>query len=820
MSIAIGTHLGRYKVVSPLGAGGMAEVYLAQDMQLGRSVALKLLSNTLAFDDTHLHRFEQEARATSSLNHPNILTIYEIGQIGATHFIATELVEGQTLRQRLKRSRLNLSEALEISIQIAAALSAAHAVGIVHRDIKPENIMVRPDGFIKVLDFGLAKLAEKPTEPGSTDPDAPTVLRIDTEPGAIMGTTRYMSPEQVRGLPLDARTDIWSLGVVLYEMLTGRLPFDGPSIGDVIVSILERQVVPVERYIREVPAELPGILSKALAKDVKERYLRVQDLLSDLRRFTRRHELELELEHAAPPQLGFGIGSKSDAPAVDTAEASAGSLSWSSATSLSRKRRVRRAIDSIAVLPLINASGDPNAEYLSDGITESIINSLSQLPKLRVMARSTVFRYKGKEVDPQQVGFDLGIRAVLMGRVLLLDEDLVIKIELIDVADGSQLWGEQYNRKLADVLAIQGEIATEISEKLRLKLTRGEKKRLTKRYTEKIEAYNLYLKGRYYWNKRTGPDALKGIDYFRKAIETDPNYALAYAGFADSYIVLGAWNAVPSKEAFPKARAAAVKALELDNTLAEAHASLGFFYDSFDWNWPTAEREFKRAIRLKANYATAHEWYALCLSHLGRHEEALSMAKRAQELDPLTPIISTVVGLVCHYARQYERALEEYLQVIEMDPTFIAARYFCGCTYTQLGQHEKAIAEQEMALRISGHGTLPLALLGNALAVSGNPEAAEDKLRELRTLGREMYVSPFFEALIYVGLGQTEPAFRCLEQACTERFHRMSSIKVEPMLDPIRSDSRFADLLRRVGVSLEGHVTKGPRKKRSSPTLS
>lgn len=808
MPIQIGTVLGRYKVLAPLGAGGMAEVYRAQDIQLGRPVALKLLSDKLAFDDAHLHRFQQEARATSSLNHPNILTIYEIGEIGQTHFIATELVEGETLRRRLKKSRLNLGEALEISIQIAAALTAAHTVGIVHRDIKPENIMVRPDGFIKVLDFGLAKLAEKPVEATSTDPDAPTMLRIDTEPGAIMGTTRYMSPEQVRGQPLDARTDIWSFAVVLYEMLTGRLPFDGPTIGDVIVSILERQHVPVERYIRELPPELPLVLNKALTKEIKDRYQRAQDVLGDLRRLRRRYEVEVEFEHAAPTFTAAAATKALVTPQSENSERSSSSISWTSLNSSSRKRRTRKAIDSIAILPLINDSADPNADYLSDGITESIINTLSRLPKLRVMARSTVFRYKGKEVDPQQVGFDLGIRAVVMGRLRLHQDDLLIQAELIDVADGSQLWGERYKAKFSDILAVQEEIATEISTKLRVKLTSGEKKSLKKRHTEKIEAYNLYLKGRYYLNKRTGSDAMKGLDYFRQAIELDPNYALAHSGLADSYIVLGAWNALPSKEAFPKARAAALKAIELDKTLGEAHAPLGFVYDSFDWDWQKSEREFKRAIRLKPTYATAYQWYALCLSHQARHDEAISVAKRAQELDPLTPIISTVVGLVCHYARHYERALAEYLQIIEMDPRFVAAHYFCGCTYSQLGEHEKAIAEQELALTISANATLPLALLGNALAMAGKRYAAEEKLEDLRRLKDQIFVSPFFEALIHIPLGQTDEAFICLEKAYEEKFHRMSSIKVEPILDPIRSEPRFEDLLRR--MKLHGDIK--PRK--------
>jgi eukaryotic-like serine/threonine-protein kinase len=800
MPLAEGTKLGRYKILSPLGAGGMAEVYLARDQQLGRSVALKLLSEKLAIDDSHLHRFQQEARAASSLNHPNILTIYEIGDVGATHFIATELVEGDTLRRRLRKSRLNLRDALEISIQVCAALTAAHSVGIVHRDIKPENIMVRNDGLVKVVDFGLAKLAERPAESTNSDPEASTVFRIDTEPGAVMGTTRYMSPEQVRGLSVDMRTDIWSLGVTIYEMITGVLPFDGPTIGDVIVSILEREPVPIDRYVREASPELSRIVSKTLTKDVKERYQRAQDLMNDLRRLVRYQEAGVEL---AIDPAHTSLGSQPNATtavAPGIFHSSGRIMSSSGAISLPRKRRTRK-VDSIAVLPLTNVSGDPETEYLADGITETIINTLSRLPKLRVMARSTVFRYKGKEVDPQQVGFDLGIRAVLMGRVLQRADDLVIKTELIDVADGSHLWGEQYNRKLSDILAVQEEIATEISEKLRFKLTTVEKKKLTRRYTENIEAYNLYLKGRYYWNKRNGPDLIKGLDYFRQAIDIDPNYALAYAGLADSYTVLAAWNIVPSNDAFPKSKAAASKALEIDKSLSEVHASLGFVRGVYDWDWSRAEKEFKRAIDLNPTYATTYEWYALCLSYMGRHKEAIATAKRAQQLDPLTLIISSVVGVVLHYAHQYKQAVDEYRKILEMDPNFLPARTFCGAAYTQLGMHKEAIAEQRACIAAAGKTPLVMATLGYALARAGDTEGAEQTLRELRELGQQRYVSPFFLAQIHGSLGQVEETLDCLEKACEERFHRMASIKVDSMLDPVREHPRFQRLLEKVGLS-------------------
>lgn len=801
MSVEIGTQLGRYKILAPLGVGGMAEVYLAQDTQLRRSVALKLLSDKFALDESHLHRFAQEARAASSLNHPNILTIYEIGEVEHIHFIATELVEGQTLRKRLVKVRLNLSEALDISIQVAAALTAAHAVGIVHRDIKPENIMLRADEFVKVLDFGLAKLIQTPGDTSTSASQAPTIQRFDTEPGAILGTTRYMSPEQVRGLPLDSRTDIWSLGVTLYEMITGRHPFEAPSSGDVIVAILEREPMPLDRHVRAAPTELQLILNKALTKDVRQRYQRAQELMNDLRRVKRRQELEIELGQPTLPLVSVGsAGSSSSGTAISGQPVSFGSLGSVNSSSASRKRRVSKKIDSIAILPLTNESGDPETEYLADGITETIINTLSKLPKLRVMARSTVFRYKGKEVDPQQVGFDLGIRSVFMGRLLQRGENLIINTELIDVTDGSQLWGEQYNRKHSEILAVQDEIATEISDKLRLKLTQVEKKQLTRRATENIEAYHLYLKGRYHWNKRTGPALIKGRDYFRQAIDVDPNYALAYAGLADSYTVLASWNIVPSNEAFPKSRVAATKALELDSTLSEAHASLGFVSAVYDWEWARAEKEFKLALKANPTYATAYEWYGLFLSWSGRHDEAVAAARYAQTLDPLTPIITSVVGVVLHYARRYQEAIDEYDKVLELDPAFVPALCFRGAAYARLGLYEKAIADERAALAITGPTPLPLDILGHILAISGDRKGAEETLEKLRILSEEKYISAFFSAHTYVGLGQYDQALDCLEQACEERFHRAATVKVDPSFDPLHPDPRFQKLLKRMGL--------------------
>jgi eukaryotic-like serine/threonine-protein kinase len=800
MSAKVGIQLGRYKLVSPLGAGAMAEVYLAQDTKLGRLVALKLLSEKLALDDSHLHRFEKEARAVSALNHPNILTIYEVGELRQMHFIATEFVEGQTLRQRLHKSRLNLSEALDISIQVAAALTAAHAAGIIHRDLKPENIMVRTDGFVKVVDFGLAKLTERATDESDSRSEAPTLLHFDTEPGTVLGTTRYMSPEQARGLPLDNRTDVWSLGVTLYEMITGKRPFDGQSAADVIAAIIERDPVPLDRYMRSAPADLQSVVMKALAKNIQDRYQSAQGLLNDLQRIRRRQELEMEL---AQPTLTHTTGGAA-ATTTDRSQTSGKHISaFSSGSTSTLRRKTKKKIDSVAILPLANIGGDPETEYLVDGITETIINTLSKLPKLRVMARSTVFRYKGKEVDPQQVGFDLGIRAVLMGRVLQRGDDLLVNTELIDVTDGSQIWGEHYNRKRSEILAVQDEIAREISEKLRFRLTPTERKRLTKRPTENIEAYHLYLKGRYYWNKRTGSDLVKGRDFFRQAIDVDPNYALAYAGLADSYTVLATWNIVPASEAFPKSKAAATRALELDNSLSEARASLAFVTGVYDWNWRKAKREFKQAIKANPYYATAYEWYALCLSWTAYHKEAIAMAKRAQELDPLTPIITSVVGVVLHYAGRYQEAVNEYEKVLEMDPNFIPALCFRGAAYAQLGLYAKAIADEDKALALGGPTPLPLDILGMTRAMSGDRQGAEETLEKLREVAKQKYISAFFLAHTYTKLGEYDRALDCLEQSCEERFHRAASIKVDSTFQPLASDPRFKKLLERMGLNAQ-----------------
>ena len=775
----------------------MGEVYLAQDKQLDRTVALKILPDDLARDQMRMRRFIQEAKSASALNHPNIITIYEVGEAESTHFIVTEFIDGKTLRQRIMRGDLQATEALEIASQVAAALAAAHAAGIVHRDIKPDNIMIRRDGYIKVLDFGLAKLTEKSIERKSSAPEAMTL--VNTEPGLVVGTVSYMSPEQARGLVVDTRSDIWSLGVVLYQMLTGREPFEGPTATDQIVSILEREPPPISLYAADAPPELDGIVARALAKNTGDRYQTIEEMGEHLKHARQRLAFQSELTRTMSTGIKVAPPAQRSTPPRAPSHASSSAFSFTRRqSSILRRRALDRAIDSIAVLPLTNTSGDPNTEYLSDGITESIINSLSRLPRLRVMARSTVFRYKGRDADPLQVGEELGVRTVLTGRLRLFDDRLIIVTELVDTADGALLWGEQYNREQADIFAVQEEIAQEISEKLQLKLTGEEKERLAKRYTDDTEAYHLYLKGRYFWNKRTQDALEKGLDYFKQAIDTDPSYALAYSGLADSYALLGV--ALPPRDAFPRAIAASLRALEIDDTVAEAHTSFAFARMFFEWDYAGAEGEFKRAIELNPNYATAYQWYGRLLSALGRHDESISNLQMAQALDPLSLSINTGVGVSYYMARRYTDAIEQYRKTLEMDRGFAVAHEHMGSALLQAGVFDEAIKAFEAAERINENDIGLRASLGHALAVSGRKDEAEAIVAELLSASKQRYVSPYFMVELQAGLGHTDTVFEWLERCYTDHAPHMIFLNVEPKLDPLRSDPRFGNLLRRMNL--------------------
>ncbi|MFN2513927.1 MAG: protein kinase [Pyrinomonadaceae bacterium] len=815
----VGQRLGHYKVISHIGSGGMGEVFLAEDIRLGRKVALKLLRTEFTRNEERLRRFQQEARAASSLNHPNILTIHEIGQGASLLYMATEYVQGQTLRQCISSGRMTLGQSLEVAIQVASALAAAHQAGIIHRDIKPENVMLRTDGYVKVLDFGLAKLAE----PKAIDSVAATLPKVETTPGLVMGTVSYMSPEQARGLAVDARTDIWSLAVIIYEMVTGHQAFEGETASDVMSLILQKEPLPLTHSLPEVPGELERLVRKALRKDKEERYQTVKDLLIDLRNLRRELELEAEMERSAPPATSRALGSGQSAAATAHTRSSAeyifteikhhkrgtaifilatliiGTAIFASYHFLNSKKTV----NSLAVLPFVNATADPNTEYLSDGITESLINNLSRLPRMKIMSRSSVVSYKGKETDVQTISRELGVEAVLMGRITQRGDELSISVELVDARDNSHIWGEQYNRRLSDILAVQEAISREVSEKLRVQLTGEEQKRLSKAATENPEAYQLYLKGRYHLSKRTDEGLKKAIEYFNQTIEKDPAYALAYSGLADSnmYIMrLGFLHGLSPRDSYLRAKSSATRALEIDDNLAQAHTSLAVVKMEYEWEWATSEREFKRALELNPNEAEAHHQYSHYLTVMGRTHESLVESLRALEIDPLSLPLNAHLAWHYVYARQYDQAIEQCRKTIEMDPNFPQAHDFLAGAYEQKGMHQEAIAEFQKGISLSGDSLHIRAELGHAYAVAGKKEEALKIMDELKRLSKETYISPYDVAMIYVGLGQKDQAFDWLEKAYQERSDWLRYLKVDPRLDPLRSDLRFPDLVRRVGL--------------------
>lgn len=792
-SSLLGQALGPYKILEPIGAGGMGEVYLALHATTNRKVAIKLLHPYLIKDEERAWRFQQEARAVLALNHPNIVTVYDIGQAGDIHFIATEFIEGETLRERMARAPLEINEALDIAIQVGVALAAAHKAGVVHRDIKPENIMLRPDGYVKVLDFGLAKLTES-HDPATTSANA----TIDTEPGLVMGTARYMSREQARGLPVDARTDIWSLGVVLYEMVAGRAPFEGRTPTDVIISIVKNEPVPLERYIPTAPARLEQIIKKALAKEREQRFNSIADLLIDLKTLKR----ELETKTRTRDLVGTIKRHWTIAIVITiTLILAIATLSYL----YSRPSKRTSSINSIAVLPFVNDSVD--TEYLSDGITESLINSLSQFPTLRVMARSTAFRYKGRAIDPREVGRELGVDAVVMGRVSQRGHALSIQADLVNVADGSQLWGEQYNRTLSEVLTIQQEISSEIAERLTPKIT-GEQQRSVRRHSTKdTEAYQLYLKGRYHWNKRTDDGFKKAIEYFLQALEKDPSYALAYVGLADSYLLS---ELLPARERYPKAKAAALQALEIDETLGEAHVSLAAIKNWYDFDWRGAEMEFRRAIELSPNYPTAHHWYGELLANLGRFDESIAEYQRALELDPLSLAISSDLGMIYYHARRYDSAVEHLKKAIEMDPNYVRTHFYLAQVYEEKEMFEEALAELEKGNLLEGDAssefTRGKVAIRNALRSSGARGYWRTRLDIVKEEHRKkrIYLTGHSTvmAILHARVGERDQAFEWFEKVYEDREPSLLWLKVAPDCDNLRSDSRFKDLLRRVNFSM------------------
>ncbi len=790
MPLTPGSRLGPYEILAAIGAGGMGEVYRARDPRLGREVAIKVLPASFSADADRLRRFELEARAAGVLNHPNVTAIYDIGQHDGAPYVVQELLEGDTLRSVLAGGRLSARKAIDYSLQIVHGLAAAHEKGIVHRDLKPENIFVTNDGRVKILDFGLAKLSH--TEERGQATNVPTAA-AGTEPGVVLGTLGYMSPEQVRGKPADARSDIFSFGAILYEMLSGKRAFHGDSAADTMSAILKEDAPDLSVTNQNISPGLERIVRHCLEKNPEQRFHSAHDVAFGL-------ETLSGVTGLAQTDRGSPAGRPSRARrALLAAAAVAAVLALAAAILWSRSRG--GPIDSIAVLPFVNASQDPNAEYLSDGITESIINSLSRLSQLRVAARSTVFRFKGREQDPQKTGRELNVRAVVSGKVTQRGDTLFIQADLVDVADGSQIWGDRYDRKLSDILRVQEEIAKEISEKLRLRLTGEDREQLEKRYTANTEAYQLYLKGRYAWEKRTESGIGQSVELFQQSIEKDPAYALAYAGLADSYAVMSSYSLMSPAESFPRARAAALKALEIDDRLAQAHATLAMTLANYDHDWSAAESEHKRSIELDPRYAIARLWYALTLGSLGRSEEALAQIRRARELDPFSAIARAISVRLLIYARQYDRAIEEGRKGVEEDPSFGVAHAFLANAYAAKGMTGEAIAEYQAAASLFGKIPLGLVALGRAQALAGRRSEALQTIEELKALATRRYVVPSFVAIILTVLGDEDQAFDWWTKACENRDFDAVQLKVDPLIDSLRADPRFPDLLRKAGLA-------------------
>ena len=784
MSLPSGTRLGPYEIVQAIASGGMGDVYRARDSRLERDVAVKVLPERFIRDSEARMRFEREAKAVAALSHPNILAIHDYGSTDAAAFSVTELLEGQTLRQRMLQGQMPWRRAAEIAAEIADGLAAAHAKGIIHRDLKPENIFLTSDGRVKILDFGLAQLTRPEVKSEEIDASSIPTAPMKTDPNTIMGTAGYMAPEQLRGETIDATTDIFALGCVLFEMVTGRAAFIRGTVIDSLSAILTDTPDVYGTTQKLIPFDLARIVQRCLEKNRAERFQSARDLAFALR--------------AIGTSTGLAFEAPSERRKRQIVWGSIALVAILTVIAVYFSRRVERtagvspamagrmpAVQSLAILPLVNATGDREAEYLSDGITETLINTLAQVPGLRVMSRTSVFHYKGQPPDALRVGRELKVSSVLIGRVESIGDRLVVSAELVDARDNSLIWGNRYQTTRADVFAIQQSIASEIARMLRLELTGREQQLLAKRHTADPRAYELYLKGRFQWNKREADSLYKAIEFFNQAIEIDPQYALAYAGLADSYNLLDIWAGLPTKETFPKAKAAAQKALSIDDQLAEAHTSLAYAIHTYEWDWAAAEREYKRAIELNSNYATAHQWYAEFLTAAGRFDEAEREGKKALELDPMSPIINAVVGWNYMMARRYDAAIDQCKRTTQLFPTFSPGHAYLGLAYLESGQPREALRSLNAAIAMLDIVVFRTWLVRAYLA-TGDRESAERIAAKLDERAKREYMPPYYMAALHAHIGNRERALAELKRAVAERTGALVWLNVDPALDPLR----------------------------------
>ena len=792
--------LGTYQLIHELGRGSMGQVYLAEDTRLGRQVAIKLLPRQMHSDTSRVRRFEQEARAASALNHPNIVTIFEVGEAPAGRYLVMELVEGLTLRALLN-SNFAVEDVLSWGAQLAKALSAAHSVGIIHRDIKPENIMVRADGYIKVLDFGLARLV---------DPTTNNLDQFGTTPGALIGTIRYMSPEQVRGEKADAPSDIFALGVMLYELLARQHPFAGSTIYEIMQAITTFTPPPLTNFVNELPTEVATIIRRMLDKNIQRRptALEVAAALSAGLSSSSGsgNKRGLIVEPLREPTQKFPTGPNAEAPPTE---------SYSTRFDLpspydtlveqpppTPSQSSGSGTKALAVLPFVQAGHNEEVEYLCDGIAESLINNLAALPNLRVLARSTVFRFKGSSLDPLSAGRELGVQAVLTGRIVQHSGKVIVKVELVNVNEGTQVWGENYLRPLTDVFALETEIAQAISAQLRLKLSGQQQERLAKHHTENADAYQAYLRGRHFWNRRTDEGLKSAIEAFNQAITLDAAYALAYAGMADTYMVAGVNGLWPSADTLPKAKAYASAALDLDPELPAAHATMGSLHGCYEFNWAAAEHSLKRSLELNPGYATAHFWYAtFFLLCWGRFDEALAAIDRALQLDPLSIIINTTRGYVLLLARRYDAAVIQLRKAHELEPSFYGSLEYLSLLYEETKQFEAALSIHQHMLTTFYNDPASAQALRRAFETGGVPAYWRQRLEIVQTQAQMRYIYPHRFAELYVRLGDHTQALNWLERACDERSARVIWIGVNPLFDGLRHEPRFVALLRRLKLS-------------------